>query len=175
MGLDMYLYAEKYHSGGWPWAREGKPEVAAAFDATLTAAGFEAGDLAEGSPSFRTVLTVAYWRKANQIHAWFVENIQGGVDECQRAYVERDKLIELKALCQEALDRFHAGQVIRPDDADQAGTAAELLPTRAGFFFGGTDYDEWYAADLKGTVEQLTSVLENPRLDGCDLYYQSSW
>ena len=26
---------------------------------------------------------VAYWRKANAIHSWFVENCQDGVDECQ--------------------------------------------------------------------------------------------
>jgi len=25
---------------------------------------------------------VGYWRKANHIHKWFVDNVQNGVDEC---------------------------------------------------------------------------------------------
>ena len=24
-----------------------------------------------------------YWRKANQIHKWFVDNVQGGIDDCR--------------------------------------------------------------------------------------------
>jgi len=27
-------------------------------------------------------LDYAYWRKANQIHNWFVENVKDGVDNC---------------------------------------------------------------------------------------------
>ena len=30
---------------------------------------------------------VAYWRKFNALHNWFVQNCQDGVDECQYAEV----------------------------------------------------------------------------------------
>lgn len=33
---------------------------------------------------------VGYWRKANAIHAWFVKNVQGGVDNCQSHEVSKE-------------------------------------------------------------------------------------
>ena len=36
-----------------------------------------------------------YWRKANHIHQWFVENIQDGNDDCREYYVPRERLKEL--------------------------------------------------------------------------------
>ena len=38
---------------------------------------------------------LAYWRKANQIHKWFVDNVQEGVDNCGEYYVSHEKLQEL--------------------------------------------------------------------------------
>jgi hypothetical protein len=49
------------------------------------------------------------------------------------------------------------------------------LPPREGFFFGGTDIDEWYWNDLKSTIAQLERVLTLPEFDNLSFYYQSSW
>jgi hypothetical protein len=48
---------------------------------------------------------VGYWRKANQIHNWFVENIQDGIDDCDyhREVTEED-LEELLDVCKRVLD-----------------------------------------------------------------------
>lgn len=35
----------------------------------------------------------------------------------------------------------------------------EELPTEEGFFFGSTDYDEWYLEDIDSTIEQLKKVV----------------
>lgn len=101
---------------------------------------------------------VGYWRKANQIHNWFVENVQDGEDECQRSYVTTEQLQELKETCEKVL-------------ADH-NLAEELLPCQSGSFFGGTDYDEWYFRDLEDTVKILEDALEN---DEGAFYYQASW
>ena len=37
--------------------------------------------------------------------------------------------------------------------------AEKLLPTEDGFFFGSTEYDEWYYKDLTDAKEQLTQLL----------------
>ncbi len=37
-------------------------------------------------------IEVGYWRKANQIHNWFVKNVQGGVDDCGYYGVTKEKL-----------------------------------------------------------------------------------
>lgn len=103
-----------------------------------------------------------YWRKANAIHKWFVENVQNGIDECQLSVVSRDQINML-------LERVEL--VLRDNSR-----ARELLPTTSGFFFGSTDHDEWYFRDLEDTQEILKKALDI--LDGDDtitFYYQSSW
>ena len=47
---------------------------------------------------------VGYWRKANQIHNWFVHNVQGGEDDCGNYEVSQSKLIELREICQKVID-----------------------------------------------------------------------
>jgi hypothetical protein len=99
-----------------------------------------------------------YWRKANQIHRWFVENVQNGVDNCGDYYVSSEKLAELLEVCKRV-------------KADHS-LAEELLPSASGFFFGGTEYDEWYFNDIDNTIAVLEEALEDDR---ADYYYSSSW
>lgn len=144
MGLDMYLYAEKYVSN-YSHQTEGKED----FEAALKALDFP---VSIHSPHILITGCVMYWRKANAIHSWFVENVQGGVDECQRSYVPKEKLRELIQACK--------------DD--------DLTPV-SGFFFGSTDKDDWYYEDLKQTVNELESILADPKSEDLSFYYQSSW
>jgi len=99
-----------------------------------------------------------YWRKANQIHRWFVENVQDGVDNCGDYYVERNQLQALLDLC----------KIVQKDHSK----AEELLPSASGFFFGGTDYDEWYYNDIENTISILEDALED---ENGEYYYTSSW
>lgn len=105
-----------------------------------------------------------YWRKANAIHKWFVDNVQEGVDECQETYVPVEKLYELRDICSAVMA-----------SPDQAST---LLPSQGGFFFGGTDYDEGYFDDVRSTLNWLNDFLLKDAvkaMDGWDFYYRSSW
>jgi len=100
---------------------------------------------------------VGYWRKFNALHNWFVSNIQGGVDECQQSYVSPQKLQELLTTLEELVKN--------------KGKAADLLPTTDGFFFGGTEYDEYYWKNVKDTIKILKECIKEPG----DYYYQASW
>jgi hypothetical protein len=154
MGLDMYLSAKKYMSKYFdPADVERIEKINDIFGVT----GIEDGDYGAQEVTFR----VAYWRKANAIHDWFVQNIQDGVDECQETWVSREQLQELIDVCKRVLSDI--------------SLAAELLPTRSGFFFGGTDYDEWYKQDLEYTVQRLEKILADPAFTKVDFYYHSSW
>ena len=104
-------------------------------------------------------VTCAYWRKANQIHNWFVTNIQDGNDNCGEYYVSQDKLKELLIICEHSME-----------NGDPS-----LLPPQAGFFFGGTEIDDWYWRDLKNTILQLRRVFALPDVDNLSFYYSSSW
>lgn len=103
------------------------------------------------------VYEVGYWRKANQIHRWFVDNVQEGNDDCGEYYVSKEKIKELHDLCIEIIN-----------DPQKAG---ELLPAYPGFFFGSYEYDEYYMRDLQHTIGILEPLLNCN--DG--IYYNSSW
>src|SRR5690606_22029435 len=47
---------------------------------------------------------VMYWRKANAIHKWFVENVQQGVDNCVEYFVSREDLQQRITECKEDLE-----------------------------------------------------------------------
>ena len=86
-----------------------------------------------------------YWRKSNQIHQWFVQNVQGGKDNCEEYSVSLDQLKLLSKTIEPALVSTAA--------------ATELLPTAEGFFFGSQEYDEYYFEDLKNTKEQIDKII----------------
>jgi hypothetical protein len=106
---------------------------------------------------------VGYWRKANEIHNWFVENVQKGIDECQESPVSVAKLKALRVTVNKVL------AAVGTNDFERV--AETLLPTQGGFFFGGTDYDEYYIEDLRNTLDILNRAIENN--EPC--FYHSSW
>jgi hypothetical protein len=162
MGLDMYLSAEKYITGYDFYGEEAKAEYSTLVDM------FGVGDFVDPeTPIANVSFTVAYWRKANQIHRWFVENVQDGEDECLPHDVSREQLQDLRGLCARVLNKAEGSVIANPE------AVAELLPTASGFFFGSTEYDEYYLADLKATVEQIDRVLELP--SDWAFQYRSSW
>lgn len=150
MGLDMYLTAERYM---WSMSEEDKArsdKIAELFPEL------------KGAEIKQIEARVGYWRKANAIHKWFVDKCQEGVDECQKTWVGRDALQDLLDTVNKVL-------------ADRQ-LAAELLPSASGFFFGSTDYDDWYFQDLEDTKRICEAALELiDSQKGWDIHYQSSW
>lgn len=156
MGLDMYLRARGYFSDG-EWRGEKNNRQ---FEDIVKATEVE--EYLGDDNMFRSAyveMSVGYWRKANHIHKWFVDNVQDGRDECQEAYFSRETLEKLKADCEIVLE--------------SPALASEVLPVEEGFFFGSTEYDEYYFEDIKDTVKIIDRVLQMP--EEWDFVYQSSW
>ena len=116
-----------------------------------------------------------YWRKANQIHNWFVQNYQNGVDDCGRYVITVNDLMKLKELCEKILTMtekrkemrypsFSATEKVEVDipylTLEGVEYAIEHLPSRSGFFFGSTQYDNGYVWDLEDTVERINNTLD---------------
>jgi len=109
---------------------------------------------------------VGYWRKANAIHQWFVENVQGGEDDCSAYFVSEDDLKELLRLTKLALVAYEAGEF---------DVCSELLPPTSGFFFGSTEIDEYYKEDLETTIKTLEEVLDTTNFNEQQIFYRASW
>lgn len=101
----------------------------------------------------------AYFRKVNFIFAYF-ENLGKMIDQYY-AFVDKEDVEELISRCERVL-------------ADRS-LASELLPTQAGFFFGSTDYDEYYFDDVKDCLRQMKKYLKLFKDDDGTAYVIFSW
>ena len=162
MGLDQYLNAKKYLSPS-EWRGE---ESRQQFDTIVKAVGADTF-MRKEFPNAEVSISVGYWRKANAIHNWFVDNCQHGKDDCRQSIVTREQLQELKRLC----------EIVTMDKGllDTDESAKTMLPVAMpeGSFFGSDKYDEYYYKAMTDTIAIVTACLDMPA--EWDFYYQSSW
>jgi hypothetical protein len=138
---------------------------------------------------------VMYWRKANHIHAFFVDNVQDGEYKCGTYHVEWERLRALLVVCDKVIkasklvpgsvykgtqyDKDHPEGVAMRESGrviEDASVAKALLPTREGFFFGSYEYDEDYLNDVKATYDWAFRVLADNKVGvPGEIYYSSSW
>lgn len=161
MGLDMHLSKKTYVQNWEHHTPEERHEV-------IVKKGGKVVETIKANRVKYIEEEVGYWRKANHIHKWFVDNVQSGDDNCNQYYVDIDDLINLLDLCKKVKED--------PSKGD------ELLPTTEGFFFGSTDYDEYYMRDIEYTIEILEEILSEKVKDkngreyySGDYFYSSSW
>lgn len=196
--LDAKDRGSEYAQGSFKdWCGHDESELpdndAIDFFRSYYVARFGAWDTEKKYPYYHIMEEVGYWRKANEIHAWFVNHMQDGEDDCcYHDEVTKEDLEELRDTCIEVLEKsvMMLGQVkngatlIDGEWVDNLepgkviinpAVAEELLPTQSGFFFGGTDYDEWYVRDLQYTVKMINEVLATTDFETQMLYYCSSW
>ena len=185
MGLDMYLHKRTYVKN---W--EHTPE-SSKYQISIKRGEKEVEKTAIDPDKIVYIIQDAgCWRKANAIHRWFVENVQDDNDDCKTYYVSAEQLKTLLDVVNQVLNASELvdGTVANGYTFDEnckkvpitevgkvikdPSTAQSLLPTQEGFFFGSTDYDQWYVRDLELTKQIIEDALKDP--DG-DYEYVSSW
>lgn len=188
MGLDMYLEKHTYVE---QWDHHPTEKR---YAVTVTRGGKPVPSIKPERVTY-IVEQVAYWRKANAIHRWFIDHAAGGVDDHRDAEVSREQLQELLDLVTTVLAsstlvpaKIKNGYRLTSEGKEEPimedgktiadpRVAMELLPTQAGFFFGSTDYDEYYVEDLTFTKDVLTKILSESTADDVASYfvYRASW
>ena len=105
---------------------------------------------------------VLYWRKANQIRNWIVNHTELEEDDNLRAVeLSKDVLEDLKNDCELVLENHDK--------------AEEIMPTCSGFFFGSTEYDEYYFDILKYTTEKIEIILNTTDFETEVIEYEDWW
>jgi hypothetical protein len=181
MGLDMYLTKKTYVQ---VWEHQNPEER---FEVVVKKGGVTYPNIKPERVKY-VEEEVMYWRKFNALHNWFVENVQNGVDECQTSYVDREQIEELVNVLRQvkhSLEKSPKGVVevvggwkdgkeykVPIEVFEDTSVCEELLPTASGFFFGGTEYDEYYFEQVKETLQVLEEELER---GSNDFYYHASW
>jgi hypothetical protein len=147
MGLDCWLYGKKYL---YEFMNKENPKIEEKIKENFK-------DIKDFK-LIEVVFEIGYWRKANHIHKWFVDNVQNGEDDCKDYDVSSEDLKKLLKICKEVLKG--------------KSKAKELLPTQTGFFFGNTEYNDEYFNDIKDTIKIIEKAI---KLKGVEFYYSSSW
>ena len=87
---------------------------------------------------------VGYFRKVNFLVRYFAD-LGFDVENQVPFRITKDDVLELLDRCNRVLENHEL--------------AEELLPTVSGFFFGSTDYDEWYFEDVEA-VKYYIEILK---------------
>ena len=98
---------------------------------------------------------VAYFRKVNFLIPFF-----GYEENCSNIEIDKYQVEDLIEACKEVLANHDK--------------ASFLLPTQAGFFFGSTDYDDWYFDDVQNVKEKFEEVLADFDMDE-DILIMHCW
>ena len=162
MGLDQYFTARKgtWNSFGRWDAEEGKKDNTE-YPAALNVFADYIFEQNFKSTQIKIDYQIGYFRKFNALHSYIVKNYADGVDECQDIWLTKkgiEKLLE----------------VLKQVSEDHS-KAPELLPTQSGFFFGSTEYDEYYFADVEEAIKLFEMIIANLDFDKFDLIYRASW
>lgn len=103
-----------------------------------------------------------YFRKLNWIRNWLVKHLGLNEGECaEDVLVPKEKLEELLTDVRAVLNNHDL--------------AKQLLPTKGGFFFGGTDYSDYYFDSLIGIETEIQALLATTDFETEDVYYDESW
>lgn len=87
---------------------------------------------------------IGYFRKVNFLVKYF-EDLGFDVENQTPLSIKKDQAIELRDRCRRVLDNHDL--------------AEELLPTMSGFFFGSTNYDEYYFEDVQSVLDYCEGEL----------------
>lgn len=129
-----------------------------------------------------------YWRKANQIHGWFVENTEEL--EADRKYsvskVDLEvlletcrKIMELLATApkttKQVVGGWKNGEEYMVDvEVYDNKVLNDILPPTEGFFFGSDTIDNYYKEMILETIKFLEEELPNCDEDA-EFEYYASW
>lgn len=162
MGLDMYFSARKrsFKSYGAYEAKQGVKDLTH-YPKDLKVMGDYIAQRNFKSVTATTDYDIGYFRKFNALHAFIVDHFAGGKDECQDIRLTKSDVSVLKEACRQVL--------AEPE------SAAELMPTRRGCFFGSLEYDDWYFDNMEEAERLFGMILENVDFDKYDIIYIASW
>jgi hypothetical protein len=185
MGLDMYLHKKTYVKN---WNHMSPEEL---HKITIKKGNKVRKDIKPERVS-HIIEDVAYWRKFNALHNWFVQNCADGVDDCKEVFVSREDLEKVLDVLKEvkaSLDKspkkkvqvevgWSGGEKMYDEIEvyEDTSVVEDLLPPTPGFFFGSTEVDEYFYREVCNTIETFEELLtEDGGQTACDYYYEASW
>lgn len=137
-------------------------------------------------------VSVAYWRKANHIHGWWMRE-SGIPEEAWEIFnrlpvpVKREQMAHFVEVCKTVLNTVVRGPITAKQDSltgpylsfeiisiDKA-VARMVFPPVTGFFFGDDEIDWTWVEALDDAVSEISAVLDDPSFLADRFYYYGDW
>ena len=140
---------------------------------------------------------LSYFRKVNFLVKFFNDKImmdyEGTIPDGLDIPITKEWCEELLEKCNKIVDKYNELKASYIPDTNDDNTnlfeskeannlfakfASEILPTMAGFFYGSTDYDEWYLNDVKDVIVHLHNniIPEFDKLDDDEyIVFNADW
>lgn len=111
----------------------------------------------------KEIIEWLYFRKANHIHAWFIKNLQHGIDDCHGYKITPDVIDKLLNDLKKSIQNSEL--------------AHQYFPITAGFFFGQFEYtDPFYINCLKKLYISFKELTKSSWYNKeYNIYYKASW
>lgn len=157
MGLDMYFSARKTE---FEHRFDELPNIKIEYDEDLV--DLQAYVTQRKSLSVTTEYDIGYFRKFNALHNYIVREFTNGEDNCRPVYLSHED-------CHKILDTLKS---ITPENAK------DIMPTGSGFFFGSTEYDDYYFSDVADAIELfelICNLVDKDEKYKWSIIYQASW
>jgi len=161
MGLDSYLYKKTYVEN---WEHTPKDKR---YSVSVKQGGLKCN--IKPKRICYIIEQVGYWRKFNALHGYIVDTFASGEDNCQQIYLDNYSLIQILDTLKQAKDILDSDA----SDEEKSDKLSDVFPTSEGFFFGATEYGDYYAECVDNTILLLTALLDESGDD--NFYYQASW
>lgn len=179
MGLDMDLTAKVYVGAKYRAVKQNYIEMNDVYEDDKDFADFKECKLYPTHNISEIIYDIGYWRKVNWIHKWFVDNVQGGNDDCGNYEVSSELLDKLYSTCETILKKFD-GIKNDKDKLKLIDYINDKLPPQDGFFFGMTELKDdddldYYRESLYDTMKFIRLAKKYIEKFGAVIYYQSSW
>lgn len=124
---------------------------------------YKSDELGRGNGVTETV-EVAYWRKANMIHRWFVNNVCDGEDDCREYYVNLEDIKNLLGICKNILRIVRGAKMFVPEDQKEGylkqhpnGKLTMTLKNTSYKFFNESSEIWWFSLpkEIEDKVKDL--------------------
>lgn len=135
---------------------------------------------------------VAYFRKVNCLVEWVEHNVRE-FDNCEDVVLSKEDITNLRNDARKVVkilktatthdSEYEAGwkngepiiEIEKVYDDKYADAIEEILPTRNGFLFGSSGYDEWYFSNVKDVLKSMNKILKETDFDKEEIIFHCWW
>lgn len=107
---------------------------------------------------FEEKTKVGYFRKFNALFSWIHRHVEA-IENCEYILVSKDHFTQLQSTLNEL----------------NTANCSIHFPTQFGFFFGSTEYDEWYWQDISELKIFVDKILSEFDFDQEEIYFWAWW